>query len=1430
MLKPQAGPNMSRSEPLPHREFMHENRLKAVLAGVQSKDIRSHAVEAANQRLAGELEGKGFKGFLKKIWHGNMAREYYLAKYTKENQQNIVEAGNVFENEDLNADEYATATTLRFAHEYDGLVHEAAGEHRHANIDQNEDGSVNAEGYELKQHIFGLIKDYSAGNYDGPTPEDTDRNFDEAKNRMLTELYERGILSEEYVGEALVKVDNFLQIAQNVRAMVDHGQAMNEVLGKTDIVLGEAKVGARTEIALSRTEKIVEKLSGKAWINESTVVPAVAVAISVGSYATKLGASASLAAAVGVAVPGALAGAWAGIKESARYKQERTQLKRDIETGKIEASENSIMRSAESLIDGIGVLYDDNGELRISDEQDLREAMTIVAECETRIRLTDTGNALISDASEMDRYNLDISLSKAKVDLRKFITNADDSELEDLGFSSRDIDIIRHADDELEVVLKNFNNAAEGMLLKEITAANRIERMAYVKRVGLAVLKGATFGIGLGVAGQEVAAMVMDNTQGLVDGYLGYNNEAGRQTLLQSVIGHKNSENVLLASHEESFYGYNKAELPEGFSMNSGKNGTMVIVGPNGFKIDDITLTSDGRFTAESENMLKSKGFNIDTTYGVKTVDVSREATLSAREFINNHSGDITKVKRDFWYKGADLGMGDVRVDANGDYVISISGMNSHAYSPSGQEINWHEAARDGKLAVALTTSSGAQSEVFMVNVDPNGDVVINKDSFEASLFSNERGTPIIKADMAEIVEVSEVDADGITHVRPLATELGEGSATFSDSVSSVVNIPTVTYEMNYSYEAPVSGAGAPIVMPIYSRRGMPVSGGRKELGAPILDVNEPEPVRPVRAESSPEASPEATEFASVVAPELPPDKFQPAEDFRQQWEFERSPTLEENPDADLNISRELDRYIADQVVRRGRNYINSIEQLETSAGLDKLIDAETKAVVCTKIEAGTTGTPVYDTLSLYAKQSAEAQAKSVILLDVAWSDEIDSDPLLSGRSDEINAELERARADFPNLKVAAYSRDWSHKGSVTENMAAKERYDVVALAVESAASQGQRASDDDILIVANDNQIEGISADYLDSYIRESENHPDTDVFTGSIRRDVAAANKYPGYGIVMSFLSNLETEHQQENPGMHGYVVQNGTNTAFRLSAYVAVGGCGSDEVVRAESDVCQRIFDARQGAALYKSEVSRHVGGAQINATTNESLDLYRRNHWIAESISPDIESEPPIGPENAQDNFDDIIERIELNVNSYASNIPNTPEVMQNALIKTFGPISGSRASFTLKWSRDYTKVRFELTNVGKQTLKEQLTGGGAETYGQKLQRELYESGRMIRSGSIPEESEAVQQPEIAQTAETSQSQPRIFPEVGDVVFATASGLRLSLDGITSDGIYRFTPVSSNMEPARGINDIVLEENRLSRMMFNGELTVVSGSNV
>ena len=118
------------------------------------KNIDTFAREAANNQLHEKIHSTESRlprlsRIGKKIWHGNIARDYYLEKYTRQAKENIETTGSLYANEAI-ADNKATrdgmrvALTERFTSEYDDKEVIREGENRRELADEGPEADLKA--------------------------------------------------------------------------------------------------------------------------------------------------------------------------------------------------------------------------------------------------------------------------------------------------------------------------------------------------------------------------------------------------------------------------------------------------------------------------------------------------------------------------------------------------------------------------------------------------------------------------------------------------------------------------------------------------------------------------------------------------------------------------------------------------------------------------------------------------------------------------------------------------------------------------------------------------------------------------------------------------------------------------------------------------------------------------------------------------------------------------------------------------------------------------------------------------------------------------------------------------------------------------------------------------------------------------------------
>jgi hypothetical protein len=1343
---------------MPHSEFEKDGKLKIVIAGLD-KNVRNQAVVAANERLNAETNEKGFKGFIRgRVWKGNLARERYLEKYKQEAEAEIRENDNLLQHEDRSDEAARVATTLRYASEFeDEVIHE--GETR-KNIET--DSSPEAE--EIKVAVKDLIKQYATGSLD-------DDSFEEEKRRTMTELAESGV-SQNYIGEGLMYADNLLQIAQNVKAAIDHGKSIDELLENAEFVVGEARMGARTEARLSGTERIMKKLEGKAFVHEATVATAVSIAYSIGGWAAKT----ALGAAGRLAIPGIGAGLIAAARENRVLKEERALHMREMAEGKefdpkapgnkrrekLEGTRYET-KGANSMIDQLGVLYDDEGNLRIEgDRTRFDEAMAMVAEIQARIQLSDREKLDLIDFSapekiETERFNLDVALAKAKVDLRHLIEGADDPTLTALGIQPADIQRLKAEDgDVIPFVLDSRVEAAEGILSDEISDRNRVFNKFRRGHLAGTFVTGTVLGVTLGLGAQEFMALADSNTTGVLESVFAGDQQGGatHETFLASAFGGggggEHAETILSGAHGSpvELSDGTKLTLPPEFHTQI-IDGKLNIMGGDGSALPalhDLPLNPDGSLSPIATEALNSNGFHLASTHDVISHPVSTPETVSAEQFHQAHQDLATHVTRDFWYdhgtprvfEREELQL-DLNYDADGNIVFDVSRMH---LSPEQLQ----------HMQMAVSETSKLQHEPFMLKFNDHGQAPVDKD-LQGMFHKGPDGTPVFDGKYAEASEVAGTDANGVTHIRPLATVVGEGHSSFTDTVTHTETQPVTSHVVDYNAPAgPETVVDVPPVIPVYARRG-------------LGEVTNPEtpPVTP-----TPENGYIAG-YGYYGSPEAGSPRW-------LKWDKERSPRMREDPGAELNTGEELAWYREQQGDSRGQEYLDEVDgYIDQNESLRNL-GPEIKAMVCIPVAAAAESENIYNTLSLYAQQDPESRDATAIVLNLNWLERLESDPDAVAKMDKTRSEIARAQADFPELKISVFEKVWTEDFVNERNgriygEVIKVLYDTAALAMERSVREGRRASTDEAVLITNDADVKGMSSRYLENYIRAMERETESDVFTGSIRWGSDTFKDFPGYGVSSSFYAIVNMMYQRGERRSQGFVSTTGPNAGMRMSAFAAVGGCEDSPDMGAGADAVlgQRIAAARraepaptsggasgsttassggtpEGAATPPRgpgrKVGHHVGGAQVDTFADRLLGAYRRGEWMAagwngfdsggyqdRSVSA---GRGASGPEDPAVDIDTVAARVETNILGFANGWFRDQGVVNEALAFTFGKRnSAGEDLYNANWNSN--KFEFSFTDAGRRELQRMLTqspSGKFDPFGERIRRQLYESGRLV----------------------------------------------------------------------------------------------------
>lgn len=1311
------------------------------------QNVQVFAREAANNKLHEKIDsGNGLSRFVKRIWHGNIARDLYLERYTSEARNQILESGDLYVNEKVTDHEQAElqmrqAVTSRFVSEYDDVIRE--GEDRQEVGDEAEAG-------ELKNDVRGLIAQYARGELD----EDT---FQEEKMRLLQGvIFKNGTDRQFEIGA--VYADNLLNVARQVRARfeTDQGQVgVEELLQKLRLNVGEARVGASSEIRKTLADKIVEKASGKILVNEATLGTAVAIATSIAKWGASAAVGTTRVATLGLSVGG---GVLAGVRENARVKEERVLHSRDVALGRNFDAEGqrSLLndsvyeaRSADEMRGAMRAILDEEGvEVREGfSDTDFMDAIAVLADTSSRIRVSDLENVdHISfssiETSEMERTQMMIQLCTSRVRLREwFNRQTSDRKARLTGDDVGDFDSL------FDDMSAQGVESLHGEMSDRDQVFNKMRRMRVARAAAIAATAGTIAGLGM----QETVAVGADGTQGMIE-RLWQHNDGGvgtaHQTQLDSLF-HSGGSNVQyeamsLTGHSTTTQGPNALgtiTLDDAFKV-SDHEGQYSVTAPNGETVDGIRFGADGVLTTDSQKLLESHHFSIKETKVTLEKSVSRPVTTNAKGFVANHKAEMTHITRDGWWdndtpKTFDHnelkmhwgGEGGTGIDAHGNYVYDVQHMTKDGSWHQGETADWHKVVANGDMKVAISLSGNTQKDVFMVDINERGQAVIPKGSLAAKAFSMENGHAVFHGKYAEVAQVTSVDGQGVTHIRPFATDSGEGIKQINDI--SIKKEPQIhhAYKLEYAKE--------------YSE---PVS--TEVLVGPNIPIIPREALAPWRR-----AERRGGYYYDGGYGEMSPEEVRKLRD-------ERSPRLLRDRDAVLNPRQEIEWYKNKLVEKKGKDYAKEIENVVDATPELRDLPKDIKTIYTVPVAAAQESENIYSTLSLYGQQDEEALKKAVVILHVNWFADLMNNPDSVASIRKTQQEIERARRDFPDLNIAVietqYDRAEVMKTGGVIGYVAKKMMDTALLSVARSMERGEIPSTHDVLLVRNDADMFGLGRHHM----MQMQKGLDTfkgDILKGSTRFGVKRHQQYPGFGIVTNFSSAMTIASAGE-----GSIHTGGANFGIRASTAAAVCGLGFDSYTGAGSDdvnLGRRVDAARRdkrtitGKNLYsrlahldrarsyslqeESESDKKyvqiVAGASVDTNPDRLIPHYLDHRSFQDAwdngrfdaggyAARDVENHmmERIPREDIKNDFDRTVSFIETNIAKEL--LWGNKKAGNRALSLFFGNTPNAYII-----SRDESKVEFHLTKNGRDFIKrciERESNGRYGSYGARKMRQLY----------------------------------------------------------------------------------------------------------
>lgn len=846
--------------------------LKIVLTGLDS-NVDLFAKEAAHEALSEQPEAESFKRFVKNVWN-NITHEYRAVKQTQAAREEIYASGNLLHHHGKSDQKWREAVVTRYSSEYgESLLRE--GETFHNLNSPEMAGNHNAQ--RIRDDILNRVRQYARGDIMDPA------SLEEAHGRDREE-WAKDDISQEFIGEGKFLAHNILAMAEQAKAAyestkgvdaIDRDAKLEEMLSKAEIITGEAKVGSQVEIESTLSERLAEKLKNVPFINEgrlSKIVgflgneTAVAALLSVASYGAKSAFSRFV-------IPGVGGGIVAAVRERKMLKQERALMARRMDYGAVtpdkvewgdmsgkeramdvmgygpnsrQAKLGEVMdnaRPVEELMAEIGGLYDGSGELKMRTRGDLADALSRLAEVQSRSETTDDGRRLVGfenhdvEDHENLRWDLVLAAAKLETDMQKLFENPVAKAMLDIKDGET-----------FEAMSAEQRGLADGVIEGEMEQKDKLFNKVVAKEVFSKFVGGTVLGVAVGGVVHGAAGAVMSNdinpaevlqdaqdhdvqnmafaqsapntpidqlgsdgspsqlgsdgapdqlgspgdsapdqlggTDSNAPGSLG--GETTAPSAPDTIGGSAGPEQLgtdAVGGEAHALSESSTMNLPEGYGAEV--NGDqLTVTTPDGSTIEGLQLNSDGSLTDQAKEALQNNGLNVADTVDV----VNGEPQVSQQEvpsdvFAQNHMDEMKTIHHQGWM---DEGGNELKtnngVDANGNIIIDVSGMAENGSFHGASGINWHEAALDGHLTVDVSAGEGSQAHVFEVPISPNGQAIITPDNPAYALY-DANGTPT--GGFQEINFNAGMGTNGAENVVTLSTVVGSHQESFTDTITT---------------------------------------------------------------------------------------------------------------------------------------------------------------------------------------------------------------------------------------------------------------------------------------------------------------------------------------------------------------------------------------------------------------------------------------------------------------------------------------------------------------------------------------------------------------------------------------------------------------------------------------------------------------------
>lgn len=1146
--------------------------------------IKDKAIDYADRRVAHETSQPGFRGFINKIWRGNIARDYYRQKYINYASRTITETDNHLAMHGGTAvDHHRSGQSIvkRFVTDY---VHWERGEQ------QNDILSVDG-GSDLRDKVYDLIDQFSKGTI-------VEADLIDKKDQLLKQFGQ--LQNKQNIKLGKMYVDNIVEVAQQAKAMMRHNAGL-AAIDQVIFNVGIANPGVCTKSHMNKVDRLVSNAQTTklgSMVNEATLGLGIATIMAFGKYTTnKLISAAAMTTTLGVGL-----GLISGVRESVALQHERRLHNRQMAEGGIISPANSQRRqkledsrfsavSANDLISDLNssiTLYKNSGTTDSYDNF-LKE----LVRTESLIRLSNQHDVdLISYDSvltvEDQRLELDITHAKAMVLLKQIKDNLSNDEITTLEDQLQDL----HQDREMTVMTR----------LSELDSKFKsYKRSRVVRAIGI----GALSGIILGVVSQDIRSYFTDRMLGL----FGYSKALdNRRTELAALFARHNFKQLSVVHKADLAnkitIGNHVVEMPAGVrAVYDSTTHQYKLFGPHNRLLTD-NFNPNNLSALHRYGLIGHTTKNLNNNSSTAAMNHANHALsnapLSPDTYISQHPSRFTAVDRQFWYNNNTPNVYDYNelaldwgglngsgLDASHNFVLNVSHMTANGSFYGNQSVNYQQAIQGHQLFVALSVNQANQNNVLLVPVNGQGNAIFNhNDPLIRSLFQNNGGQSQYLGAYAECVQLIGKNAQGADIIRPLATIVGSnnplsvvaGSTMPSNSHVLAASLPQMNTRLSLlgsrlvTNHLPTEIAPA---IPLYGRAGL-------------------EDITAVDLSERHDSQPELREIAKDV-----------------DMLHNVSPRLQEKPNCILDPSEEIAWYMHRLKEDEPDTYKEVLSQLEHSKLPDNLAQV-TDAIINIPIFAHQIDEEqIKKVLSLYDQQSEQwKRDQSAIVLHVFWPEAALSDNMMIEKIEKTKQAITRSQQLFPDLQILAIESTLANNLNqlIVPSYVERRMQDLTMAALDISYQKGHRAADQDILVVRNNSNMSGMSRIYMDSIVTAYHKQRAADAFSGIVRTRVQHHVEEPEAAVLSNFKEILRTLRARNDNNQPVELSED--NYAYRASSVAALGlikpSSRTSESGQSNNsftqEIAYRLFHSRQSlygnlAKVIKMEQAK-------NPTTNQT----------------------------------------------------------------------------------------------------------------------------------------------------------------------------------------------------------------------------------